>query len=114
MVQYWTTNELNKTNITTYKVEGIGYDFIPGVLDRKYVDKWIKVGDKESFLTARRLIKEEGLLCGGSSGSAFSAALKIAKNLSKDKTVVVILPDSIKNYMSKFLSDDWMNIYLDY
>ena len=59
-------------------------------------------------MTARRLIREEGLLCGGSSGSAFSAALKIANGLPKDKTVVVILPDSIKNYMSKFLSDDWM------
>lgn len=106
--------EINDSNIKSYQVEGIGYDFIPKVLERKFVDKWIKTDDKESFLTARRLIKEEGLLCGGSSGSAFSAALKIAKDLSKDKTVVVILPDSIKNYMSKFLSDDWMNIYLDY
>ena len=106
--------EINDSNIKSYQVEGIGYDFIPKVLERKFVDKWIKTDDKESFLTARRLIKEEGLLCGGSSGSAFNAALKIAKDLPKDKTVVVILPDSIKNYMSKFLSDDWMNIYLDY
>ena len=100
--------EINNSEIKSYQIEGIGYDFIPEVLDRNLVDQWIKTEDRESFLTARRLIREEGLLCGGSSGSAFSAALKIAKDLPKDKTVVVILSDSIKNYMSKFLSDDWM------
>ena len=100
--------ELNKSDIKTYQIEGIGYDFIPEVLDRNMVDKWIKTEDKESFETARRLIKKEGLLCGGSSGSAFSVALKIAKDLPENKTIVVILPDGIKNYMSKFLSDDWI------
>jgi len=98
--------------ITSYKVEGIGYDFIPIVLDRDagLVDKWYKTRDKESFLTARRLIKEEGLLCGGSSGSAMWAALQAAKDfgLKADQRVVVILPDSVRNYMSKFLNDDWM------
>ena len=91
-----------------YAVEGIGYDFFPDVLDNSMIDQYVKVNDQDSFTIARRLIKEEGLLCGGSSGSAFSAALKIAKDLPKDKTVVVILPDSIKNYMSKFLSDEWL------
>ena len=101
-------NELNNTNINNYTVEGIGYDFVPNVLDRSLIDKWYKTTDKESYLIARRLIKEEGLLCGGSSGSAFSVALKISKNLSKDKNVIVILTDSIRNYMSKFLSDEWL------
>ncbi|KAJ6263207.1 hypothetical protein Dda_1768 [Drechslerella dactyloides] len=91
-----------------YKVEGIGYDFIPDVLDRKLVDKWYKTGDKESFLYARRLIKEEGLLCGGSSGSAMAAAMQEAKGLKEGDVVVVVLPDSIRSYLSKFVDDDWM------
>jgi cystathionine beta-synthase len=98
--------------ITSYKVEGIGYDFIPIVLDRdaKLVDKWYKTRDKESFIMSRRLIKEEGLLCGGSSGSAMWAALQACKDfgLTADQRCVVILPDSVRNYMTKFLNDDWM------
>jgi len=94
--------------IHSYKVEGIGYDFIPTVLDRSLVDEWIKTEDKESFLMARRLIKEEGLLVGGSSGSAMVAALKVAKQLGPGKRVVVLLADSVRNYMSKFLNDGWM------
>jgi len=89
-------------------VEGIGYDFIPKVLDRSVVDEWIKTEDKESFIMARRLIKEEGFLCGGSSGSAVIAALKVCKTLPAGKRVVVILPDSTRNYMTKFLNTDWM------
>eukprot|EP01121_Diplochlamys_sp_Union-15-3_P001805 TRINITY_DN1156_c0_g1_i1.p1 TRINITY_DN1156_c0_g1~~TRINITY_DN1156_c0_g1_i1.p1 ORF type:complete len:533 (-),score=118.29 TRINITY_DN1156_c0_g1_i1:52-1602(-) len=96
------------SGIYSYKVEGIGYDFIPTVLERSLVDKWVKSNDIESFKIARRLIKEEGLLCGGSSGSAMAAAIKVAKDLPEGKRVVVILPDSVRNYMSKFLSDDWM------
>jgi len=92
----------------SYKVEGIGYDFIPQVLDRTLVDQWIKTDDKESFHMSRRLIREEGLLCGGSSGSAVVAALQIAKTLKKGQRVVVLLADSVRNYMSKFLSDIWM------
>ena len=84
-----------------YKVEGIGYDFVPDVLDRESVDSWYKTNDKDSFLLARRLIREEGLLVGGSSGSALYAAIRAAKGLDKDKVVVVILPDSIRNYLSK-------------
>lgn len=93
-----------------YKVEGIGYDFIPDVLDRQTVDKWYKTDDKESFQLARRLIAEEGLLVGGSSGSALAAAIKAAKDLGlgKDDVVVVILPDSIRSYLTKFADDDWL------
>lgn len=94
--------------IKSYKVEGIGYDFVPDVLDRSLIDEWIKTDDKESFQMSRRLIKEEGLLCGGSSGAVVAAAMKYAKTLPKDKRVVVILPDSVRNYMSRFLSDQWM------
>lgn len=86
-----------------YKVEGIGYDFIPQVLDQSAVDKWYKTGDRESFQYARRLIAEEGLLVGGSSGSAISALVQAAKDhtFSKDDVVVVILPDSIRSYLTK-------------
>lgn len=93
-----------------YKVEGIGYDFIPDVLDRKAVDIWYKTDDRESFAYARRLIVEEGLLVGGSSGSAMSAMVKGVKELGlgKGDVVVVILPDSIRSYLSKFADDDWL------
>jgi len=94
--------------IHSYKVEGIGYDFIPIVLDRSVVDEWMKTVDEESFLMARRLIREEGLLVGGSSGSAMIAALKAARSLNENQRVVVILADSVRNYMTKFLNDKWM------
>lgn len=86
-----------------YKVEGIGYDFIPDVLEQKIVDKWYKTDDRTAFQYARRLISEEGILCGGSSGSAMDAAVKAIKELGlgKDDVVVVILPDSIRSYLSK-------------
>ena len=91
-----------------YHVEGIGYDFIPKVFDQSIVDEFVKVNDKEAFATAKALIKEEGLLIGGSCGSATFAALKAAKSLKKGQNCLIILPDSIRNYMRKFLSDDWM------
>ncbi|XP_053242797.1 cystathionine beta-synthase-like [Podarcis raffonei] len=93
---------------TTMEVEGIGHDFIPTVLDRSVIDQWCKSNDKESFLMARRLIREEGLLCGGSAGSAMSVAVKAAKHLKEGQRCVVLLPDSVRNYMSKFLNDKWM------
>lgn len=101
--------ELNKEGIHGYKVEGIGYDFIPKNCDRTgNIDRWIKSDDYESLRMSKRIIKDEGLLCGGSSGAALEAALKIAKDLPADKRVVVIFTDSVRNYMTKFLNDDWM------
>ncbi|VDD85763.1 unnamed protein product [Enterobius vermicularis] len=82
-----------------YEVEGVGYDFVPTVLDRDVVDTWVKTTDKESFQMARRLISEEGLLCGGSSGANVDAAMSVAKDLREDQICVVVLPDSIRNYM---------------
>lgn len=99
---------MNEEGVHSYQVEGIGYDFIPDVLDRNLVDEWMKSDDQESFLVARQLIRMEGLLCGGSCGSAMSAAIKAAKTLKKGQRCLVILPDSIRNYMSKHLNEDWM------
>lgn len=96
------------TEICPYLVEGIGYDFFPDVLDNSLIDEYIKVNDKDSFLMARRLIKEEGLLVGGSSGSAVWAALQVAPRLKKGQKCVVLLPDSIRNYLTKFVDDNWM------
>ena len=96
------------TDVEPYLIEGIGYDFFPNVLDNDLVDEYVKTEDEESFIMARRLIKEEGLLCGGSCGSAMVAALKSAKHLDKNKRCLVVLPDSIRNYMTKFPNDQWM------
>jgi len=93
--------------IHSYKIEGIGYDFIPDVLDRGLVDEWIKSEDRPSFLVARRLIRQEGILSGGSAGSAVWAALQIARR-EPGKRIVVILADSVRNYLTKFLDDRWM------
>ncbi|KAI9702526.1 MAG: cystathionine beta-synthase [Candelina mexicana] len=94
----------------SYKVEGIGYDFVPEVLDQHVVDNWYKTDDREAFDYARRLIAEEGLLVGGSSGSAIAAMVKGVRDLGlgKGDVVVVILPDSIRSYLSKFVDDDWL------
>ena len=91
-----------------YKVEGIGEDFLPDTLDLHYVDDVIQVSDKESFWMARQLVREEGLFCGGSSGTACYAALQVARQLPADKVVVVVLPDSGSRYLSKIFNDVWM------
>lgn len=93
--------------IKTYQVEGIGYDFIPEVLHRDRVDRWVKTNDRESFKLARQMIREEGILCGGSSGSALQATLKEARSLKAGQNCVVVLPDGIRNYMSKFIDSNW-------
>lgn len=92
----------------TYKVEGIGEDFIPSTLDLDLVDEIVQVTDGESFRWTRRLVREEGIFCGGSSGSAMAGAFKACKDLDQDRLVVVILPDSGSRYLSKVFDDDWM------
>ena len=94
--------------VSSYLVEGIGYDFIPEVLDNSLIDEYIKTKDEESFIMARRLIKEEGLLCGGSCGATMVAALKAASKLKNGQNCLVILADGIRNYMTKFPNDSWM------
>ncbi len=97
-----------RDEVKTYQVEGIGYDFIPDVLDRDLVDAWIYSNDRDSFQMARRLIKEEGLLVGGSSGAAVWGLLEALKLYPDSKKALTLLPDSIRNYLSKFVNDQWM------
>ncbi len=96
------------TETSPYLVEGIGYDFIPDTYDPTLADRVVKTRDRESFAVARRLIKEEGLLVGGSSGSVVWAALEVAREAPAGSRMVVILADSVRNYMSKFLQDSWL------
>jgi len=91
-----------------YKVEGIGEDFIPKTFDRRVVDEMVRVSDNDSFNTARRLAREEGLLVGGSSGTTLFAALEYAQRLTEPRYIVVLLPDTGRNYLSKLYSDTWM------
>ncbi len=92
----------------TYKVEGIGEDMLCKAMDFSVVDDIRQVDDRQSFLAARRLAREEGIFAGGSSGSAVHAAVQLAKEVGKGKTIVVILPDGGSSYISKFYSDEWM------
>jgi cystathionine beta-synthase len=99
------------TEARPYLVEGIGEDFIPETLDAHIIDRWITVSDRDSFVMARRLTREEGLLVGGSCGTAVHAAIEVAADLGPDDVVVVILPDSGKAYLSKVYNDAWMLQY---
>ena len=92
----------------SYKVEGIGEDFIPKTFNRQLVDEMVRVSDKESFNMARRLAREEGLLVGGSCGTAVAAALKYAARLTEPKYIVALLPDTGRNYINKIYADGWM------
>jgi cystathionine beta-synthase len=94
-----------------YLVEGIGEDFWPETYDRGVVDRVVPVTDRDSFLTARRVTREEGMLIGGSGGTAVWAALEIGKELGPDDVVVVIIPDSGRGYLSKVYDDEWMSDY---
>jgi cystathionine beta-synthase len=92
----------------SYAVEGIGMNYLPETVDLRVIDEMVRVSDRDSFLMARRIAREEGLLVGGSSGTAAVAAVRLAKTLPPDAVVVVILPDSGRGYMSKIFNDDWM------
>jgi cystathionine beta-synthase len=95
-------------NVHTYAVEGVGEDFYPGNYDPEVVDEVIQVTDRESFLMTRRLMAEEGLFVGGSCGMAVVAAVRAAMELPEDAVVVVLLPDTGRNYVSKVFADDWL------
>jgi cystathionine beta-synthase len=94
-----------------YLTEGIGEDFFPETFDPSLVDRWVRVSDRDAFLTARAITRQEGILVGGSAGTAVWAALLVARELPEDALVVVILPDTGRNYLSKLYSDTWMLQY---
>jgi cystathionine beta-synthase len=94
--------------IHPYLVEGIGKESWPDTLDRSVIDRWVTVSDRDSFLTARRVTSEEGILVGGSAGTAVWAALEVGRELTEEHLMVVILPDSGKSYLSKLYDEAWM------
>ena len=92
----------------SWKVEGIGEDFVPSTLNAQVIDEWIRISDAESFFNARRVAREEGIMLGGSSGTALSAAFKYAQRCTADDVIVVLCPDTGRNYLSKMYDDLWM------
>lgn len=105
--EYFYTKKISPV-LKTYKVEGIGQDYVPGTLHFEYIDEVVEADDRESFLMARRLTREEGLMVGGSAGTAVAGMMKIAHRFRDDDVVVVLLPDSGERYLSKIYNDDWM------
>ena len=101
-------NDPEHTVAGSYKAEGMGSGIVPRSCNTDLVDKWYIVNDQDTFDTARKLIRYEGLLVGGSCGTVMYAALQLAKTLPADKRVLVVLPDGVRNYMSKFLNDRWL------
>jgi cystathionine beta-synthase len=99
----------------SWKVEGIGEDFVPSTLNAQVVDEWIRVSDADSFITARRVARQEGILLGGSSGTSLAAAFRYAQRCKPDDLIVVLCPDTGRNYLSKMYDDAWMahNGYLE-
>ncbi len=109
LLETWQKGEVPEdAEVFPYKVEGIGEDFLPSTLDLSVIDDMISIDDKESFMWTRKLVKEEGIFCGGSSGSAVAGAVKYARSLTEDRLVVVLLPDSGSRYLSKIFDDKWM------
>ncbi len=103
---YFKTRKLIEPHV--YKVEGIGEDYLVKAVDFDIIDDIIQVTDKDSFLMTRKLVDEEGLFAGGSSGSAMLAVMKIAEKIEENKNIVVILPDSGNRYLSKIYNNEWM------
>jgi cystathionine beta-synthase len=98
----------DEADVHPYLVEGIGKDSWPQTMDPEVVDEWIRVSDRDSFLTARRLAREEGILAGGSAGTTLWAALQIAPRFGPEAQILTIIPDTGRNYLSKFYDDNWM------
>jgi len=98
----------DERDVHPYLVEGIGKDTWPKTMDPSVVDDWVRVSDRDSFLVARRLAREEGLLVGGSGGTTVWAALQIAERFGPEATVLTMIPDSGRSYLSKFYDDNWM------
>jgi cystathionine beta-synthase len=92
----------------SWKVEGIGEDFVPSTLNAHVIDEWIRVSDAESFSTARRVARQEGILLGGSSGTCLAAAFRYAASCSPEDLVVALCPDTGRNYLSKMYDEFWM------